>query len=313
MTTATTAPTTPAGSTAGVLARLREQEGRPALVGYLPVGFPTVQQSVDALLTLVDHGVDMIELGIPYTDPVMDGPVIQAAAQGALDAGARVRDVFGVVSAVAARGVPVLVMTYWNPVLRYGVDAFARDLASAGGAGLITPDLIPDEGAAWIAASDAHGLDRVFLVAPSSTPERLALTARASRGFVYAASTMGVTGERTQVGGRAEQLVADTRAAGAENVCVGLGVSSGVQAAQVGRYADGVIVGSAFVRPLLGDAPWADRLAALATVTEDLASGVRSARTGDSGATTPTRAFREEPGEQGSAQARSSLTPGDSP
>ncbi|MFD7025442.1 tryptophan synthase subunit alpha [Promicromonospora sukumoe] len=272
-------------ATADLIARLREQENRPALVGYLPVGYPSVDRSVEALKTLVDHGVDIIELGIPYTDPVLDGPVIQAAAQGALDAGAHVRDVFRVVAELTAYAphVPVLVMTYWNPVLKYGADAFARDLAAAGGAGLITPDLIPDEGADWIAASEAHGLDRVFLVAPSSTPERLRLTADRSRGFVYAASLMGVTGVRSEVGSRAEQLVADTRAAGATNVCVGLGVATGAQATEVGRFADGVIVGSALVRPLLSDGPlpddeWAVRLTNLAEVTEDLAAGVRSAR-----------------------------------
>ncbi|MCP2266768.1 tryptophan synthase subunit alpha [Promicromonospora thailandica] len=282
-----------ASATATLIDRLREQENRPALVGYLPVGYPTVDRSVEALKTLVDHGVDIIELGIPYTDPVLDGPVIQAAAQGALDAGARVHDVFRVVRELTdhAPHVPVLVMTYWNPVLKYGPDAFARDLAAAGGAGLITPDLIPDEGADWLAAAEAHGLDRVFLVAPSSTPERLRLTVRASRGFVYAASLMGVTGERGQVGSRAEQLVTDTRAAGADRVCVGLGVSSGAQAAEVGRFADGVIVGSALVRPLLSDEPltdeqWAARLTDLTEVTEDLAAGVRSARaTAPAGAT----------------------------
>ncbi|WP_036963030.1 tryptophan synthase subunit alpha [Promicromonospora kroppenstedtii] len=270
---------------ADLITRLREQENRAALVGYLPVGYPTVDRSIEALKTLVDHGVDLIELGVPYTDPVLDGPVIQAAAQGALDAGARVRDVFRVVRELSdyAPHVPVLVMTYWNPVLKYGPDAFARDLAAAGGAGLITPDLIPDEGADWIEASEKHGLDRVFLVAPSSTPERLRLTAGQSRGFVYAASLMGVTGVRNEVGSRAEQLVADTRAAGAPNVCVGLGVSTGAQAAEVGRFADGVIVGSALVRPLLSDGPlpddeWAVRLTDLAGVTEDLAAGVRSAR-----------------------------------
>ncbi|MFC8921756.1 tryptophan synthase subunit alpha [Cellulosimicrobium sp. NPDC057127] len=269
--------------TADRLAQLRE-EGRAALVGYLPVGFPTVERSVEAAVALVDSGVDVLELGIPYTDPVMDGPVIQAAAEAALDAGVRVADVFAVVEAVTSRTggrVPVLVMTYWNPVLRHGVDAFARDLAAAGGAGLITPDLIPDEGRAWIEAADRHGLDRVFLVAPSSTPERLRLTTQASRGFVYAASTMGVTGERTQVGPRAEQLVADTRAAGAPYVCVGLGVSTGTQAAEVARFADGVIVGSAFVRPLLADAPWDERLEALRAVAASLAEGVRGARRTD--------------------------------
>lgn len=271
-------------------ARLDElrAEGRAALVGYLPVGFPDVPRSIEAVLAMVDAGVDVVEIGVPYTDPVMDGPVIQRAAEAALAGGARVRDVLRVVEAVAEHTggrVPALVMTYWNPVLRYGVDAFARDLAGAGAAGLITPDLIPDEGADWVAASQEHGLDRVFLVAPSSTPERLAITARASRGFVYAASTMGVTGTRDQVGERAEQLVADTRAAGAERVCVGLGVSSGDQAAEVGRFADGVIVGSALVRPLLADRPWADRLDALRSTVADLADGVRRSRGEGPGAT----------------------------
>jgi tryptophan synthase alpha chain len=267
--------------TAARLAELRSA-GRAALVGYLPVGFPDVARSTEAALAMVDAGVDVVEVGVPYTDPVMDGPVIQRAAEAALAAGTRVRDVLGLVEAVVERSggrVPALVMSYWNPVLRYGVDAFARDLAAAGGAGLITPDLIPDEAGEWFAASDAHGLDRVFLVAPSSTTERLRLTARASRGFVYAASTMGVTGARATVGDRAERLVADTRAAGAENVCVGLGVSTGAQAAEVGRFADGVIVGSALVRTLLDDAPWTARLDALGRLTGELADGVRRART----------------------------------
>ncbi|GAB4085744.1 tryptophan synthase subunit alpha [Myceligenerans cantabricum] len=283
--TTSTARSAVAGVPTGdLLTRLREEENRPALVGYLPVGFPDVERSIEALLTLADNGVDVIELGIPYSDPVMDGIVVQEAAQGALDAGVRVSHVFEAMRRIRehAPHVAVLPMTYWNPVLRYGVDAFARDLAAAGGSGLITPDLIPDEAAAWIEASDRHGgesgLDRVFLVAPTSTPDRLALTARASRGFVYAASLMGVTGVRASVGERAEQLVSRTRAAGAQHVCVGIGVSSGAQAAEIGRWADGVIVGSALVRPLLTDEPWADRLKNLAGVTRDLASGVRSAR-----------------------------------
>lgn len=255
--------------------------GRAALVGYLPVGFPDVARSIEAVTTMVDAGVDVVEIGVPYTDPVMDGPVIQRAAEAALVAGARVRDVLSVVEAVATRSggtVPALVMSYYNPVLRYGVGSFARDLAAAGGAGMITPDLIPDEADEWSAAADAHGLDKVYLVAPSSTPERLRLTARASRGFVYAASTMGVTGARESVGQRAEELVADTRAAGARHVCVGLGVSTGDQAAEVGRFADGVIVGSALVRTLLSDDPWTERLDALGRVTAELAAGVARAR-----------------------------------
>ena len=276
---------TTVSATGEVIARLREQENRAAFVGYLPVGYPTVDRSIEAMKTLVDNGVDVLELGIPYTDPVMDGPVIQSAVQTALDAGVRVRDVFRVVRELKeyAPHVPALVMTYWNPVLKYGPDAFARDLAAAGGAGLITPDLTPDQGPDWIAASDRHGLDRVFLVAQSSTLERLRFTADAARGFVYAVSIMGVTGMRSEVGVHAEELVADTRTAGAVNVCVGVGVSTREQAAEVAGYADGVIVGSALVRPLLSDDPlsddeWAGRLADLAEVADALSAGVRSAR-----------------------------------
>jgi tryptophan synthase alpha chain len=255
---------------------LRDQ-GHAALVGYLPVGFPDVAGSVAAATAMVEAGVDVIELGIAYSDPVMDGPVIQEAVERALSAGVRVRDVFGAVEGIAATGAPVLVMSYYNPILRYGVDRFARDLAAAGGAGIITPDLIPDEAGEWLAAADAHDLEHVFLVAPSSTPERLASTAAASRGFVYAASTMGVTGERTSLGERAADLVAATRAAGADRVCVGLGVSRAEQAAQVAGYADGVIVGSAFVRPLLQAATPAAGLDAVRAVAADLSAGVRGA------------------------------------
>jgi tryptophan synthase alpha chain len=271
--------TVPAGATGRATARSGDAvdaaraQGRAALVGYLPVGFPDVAGSVAGARALVAGGCDIVELGLPYSDPLMDGPLIQQAVDAALKAGTRTRDVLAAVEQVAATGAAVLVMTYWNPVERYGVDRFAADLASAGGAGLITPDLIPDEAGEWLAASDAHDLERVFLVAPSSTDERLRSTAAASRGWVYAASTMGVTGVRSQVGDRAQGLVQRTRAAGASRVCVGLGVSTGDQAATVAAYADGVIVGSAFVRAL-GDGGTAgvERLAA------ELAAGVRRGR-----------------------------------
>jgi tryptophan synthase alpha chain len=251
-------------------------DGRAALVGYLPAGFPDVQGGIDSLLAMVDAGCDVIEVGLPYSDPVMDGPTIQAAAQQALDRGVRTTDVLRTVEAVAATGTPTVVMTYWNPVERYGAERFARDLATAGGAGLITPDLTPDADPLWPAAADAYGLDKVYLVAPSSTDERIAMTVAACRGFVYATAVMGVTGARATTSELAAPLVARTKAATDLPVGVGLGVSNGDQAAEVASYADGVIVGSAFVRALL-DHP-DDRTAglrALAALTEDLARGVR--------------------------------------
>jgi tryptophan synthase alpha chain len=254
-------------------------QGRSALVAYLPVGFPDVATSVAAARAAVEAGADVLELGMPYSDPLMDGPVIQHAVDTALKAGTRTRDLLAAVDQVASAGATALVMTYWNPVDRYGVERFAKDLASAGGAGLITPDLIPDEAQDWLAASDAHGLERIFLVAPSSTPQRLAATAAACRGWVYAASTMGVTGERAKVGGGAEALVARARAAGAERVCVGLGVSTRAQAAEVAGFADGVIVGSAFVRALTDAGSSAAGVDAVRRLAGELSAGVREGRT----------------------------------
>jgi tryptophan synthase alpha chain len=254
-------------------------EGRAALVGYVPAGFPSIEASVETMRAMAEAGCDVIEVGLPYSDPVMDGPVIQAAAQQALDRGLRVRDVLSVVEGVAATGVATLVMTYWNPIERYGVDRWAADLASAGGAGLITPDITPEEAGAWLAASEEHRLDRVFLVAPSSTEERIRYTTDHCSGFVYATAVMGVTGARETTSDLARPLVERTRRATDLPVGVGLGVSNGEQAAEVASYADGVIVGSAFVRAVLesGDS---DRLTTQARstvedLTRDLADGVR--------------------------------------
>lgn len=253
-------------------------EGRAALVGYLPAGFPSYEGAIKALHVMVENGCDVIELGLPYSDPVMDGPTIQAAAQQALDGGVRTRDVLRTVEAVAATGVPTVVMTYWNPVERYGVERFATDLAGAGGAGLITPDITPDFADEWIAAADARDLDKIFLVSPSSTDERIAMTAAASRGFLYATAVMGVTGTRTTTSDLAQPLVSRVKAVTDLPVGVGLGVSNGDQAAEIAAYADGVIVGSAFVRALQDNAgDEAAALRALAALTSDLAAGVRRA------------------------------------
>ena len=260
-------------------------EGRGALAGFLHVGYPTVDLSLRAIAALTgagdSEGVDLVEVGMPYSDPVMDGVTIQRAGTKALERGVRTRDAFAAVEAVASRGTPAVVMTYWNLIERYGADRFARDLASAGGAGAITPDLTPDEAGEWLAVSDAHHLDRIFLVSPSSTDERLLATVAACRGWVYATSLMGVTGQRAQTSSAAPGLVRRVREVDpSAMVGVGLGVSDGSQAREVTGFADLVIVGSALVKTLLDaeDAGRPEDLTRLHALVADLAAGVRGGR-----------------------------------
>lgn len=259
-----------------VLAGARE-ENRAALVGYLPAGFPTVDGGIQACIALLESGCDVVEVGLPHSDPVLDGPVIQTADDIALRGGVRIADVVRTVrDAHAATGKPVLCMTYWNPVDRYGVERFAAELAEAGGAGCILPDLPVEESETWRKAAEQHGLATVFVVAPSSKDERLAKITAAGSGFVYAASLMGVTGTRESVGIEAQELVTRTRATTQLPVCVGLGVSNAEQAREVAEFADGVIVGSAFVKELLAHPDDIEAgLAGVRTLTGQLAEGVR--------------------------------------
>ncbi|QPP09386.1 tryptophan synthase subunit alpha [Streptomyces bathyalis] len=252
-------------------------ENRAALVGYLPAGFPTVDGGIEACVALLESGCDIVEVGLPHSDPVLDGPVIQTADDIALRGGVRIADVVRTVrDAHAATGKPVLCMTYWNPVDRYGVDRFAAELAAAGGAGCILPDLPVEESEGWRKAAEQHGLATVFVVAPSSKDERLAKITAAGSGFVYAASLMGVTGTRESVGREAQQLVERTRATTQLPVCVGLGVSNATQAEEVAAFADGVIVGSAFVKKLLAHPDdLKSGLEDVRALAAELAAGVR--------------------------------------
>ncbi|TXS14220.1 tryptophan synthase subunit alpha [Streptomyces sp. adm13(2018)] len=256
-------------------------EDRAALIAYLPAGFPTVDGGIAAIRAVFDGGADVVEVGLPHSDPVLDGPVIQTADDIALRGGVKIADVMRTVrEAHESTGKPVLVMTYWNPIDRYGVERFTEELAAAGGAGCILPDLPVQESAVWRANAEKHGLATVFVVAPSSRDERLATITAAGSGFVYAASLMGVTGTRESVGEQAADLVRRTRAtteAGRElPVCVGLGVSNAVQAKEVAAFADGVIVGSAFVKRILdADGDEQAGLAAVRELAAELAEGVR--------------------------------------
>lgn len=230
--------------------KANKESGNGSLIGYFPAGYPTLEDSVDAAIAMCKNGVDVLELGVPYSDPVMDGLVIQQATEEALANGFKLSQVFEAVKRISAEvDTPILVMTYWNPVLSYGVERFAKDLKAAGGAGLITPDLIPDEAKEWLSISDELDLDRVFLAAPTSSPARIQNACDLSRGFVYAVSTMGITGARENVDDLAKLVVSGIRSASADqNTAVGIGISTSEQVLDVNSYADGAIVGSAFVK-----------------------------------------------------------------
>lgn len=262
--------------------------GRGALVGFLHVGYPDVAISLEAVKALCGDrdrpGVDLVEVGLPYSDPMMDGVTVQRAGTRALARGVRTKDAFAAVEAVASTGTQAVVMTYWNLVEQYGPDAFARDLAAAGGSGAITPDLTPDEAWDWLAASDAHGLDRIFLLSPSSTDDRIARTLATCRGWVYATAVMGVTGVRSRTSSAAPALVERIRRTDpTAMVGVGLGISNGAQAREVTSYADAAIVGSALVATLLAaeDAGNPADLTGLRTMVGELASGVRRGSAAD--------------------------------
>ena len=263
------------GLLAGALARAK-RENRAALIAGLPAGFPTVDDGIAAIRAILDNGADLVEIGLPHTDPVLDGPVIQTADDIALRGGVRIGDVIRTVrEAHRATGKPVLVMSYWNPVVRYGIERFASELAEAGGAGCILPDLPVQESAPWRRAAADRGLATVFVVAPSTTGERLREITAAGSGFVYAASLMGVTGARESVDEAAGVLARRVRAVTELPVCVGIGISSADQAARVAGFADGVIVESVLVKTLL-DAPGeAAGRAAVGRLTAELAEAVR--------------------------------------
>ena len=250
-------------------------ENRAALIGYMPAGFPTKEECIMTIKAMVAGGVDAIEIGYPYSDPVMDGPIIQAAAELSLANGTNAKDVFDILQATVEMGVPAVVMTYWNPIERYGVKEFAAEIIKRGGSGVITPDLTVEESIGWKEACEISGINRIYVVAPSTTDERLPKVVTQCSGFVYAASLMGVTGTRTSVSGNAKSLVARVKAITATPVSVGLGVSTKEQAAEVAQSADGVIVGSAFIKQLQESSSIGEGLAKVENLAKELSAGVR--------------------------------------
>ena len=259
-----------------VLERNRES-GRGTLVGYYPAGYPSKQDSIDSLIAMAENGCDILEIGVPYSDPVMDGPTIQAAAVTSLANGTGAQEVLAALK-VAAASVPAVVMTYWNPIEKYGAAKFAQAIADNGGSGVITPDLTIEESDEWRAAVKTSSINPIYVVAPSTKPERLVKVTDQCGGFIYAASLMGVTGARSGISSGAGELVARLRKVSDKPISVGLGVSNREQAKEVAAFADGVIVGSAFIKAIQ-DAPDEESgLAAVAHLASELAKGVREAR-----------------------------------
>jgi tryptophan synthase alpha chain len=260
---------------ADTLARAK-QENRAALITYMTAGFPTVSDGIAAIQAMLNSGADVVEVGLPHSDPVLDGPEIQAADDIALRRGVRIADVIRTVrEAYGATGKPVLVMSYWNPINKYGVERFCAELAEAGGAGCILPDLPVQESAFWRENAARHSLATIFVAAPSTTNERLRELAAAGSGFIYASSLMGVTGVRETVSTAASSLVQRIRAATQLPVCVGIGISNAAQAAEVAGFADGVIVASALVKAILGTPEAAAAAATVAELTAELSLATR--------------------------------------
>ena len=253
-------------------------ENRAALIAYIPAGFPSQSGCAKAIQALASAGVDAIEIGFPYSDPVMDGPTIQEAADISLKAGTGAVEVFAALKVASQTGVATVVMTYWNPIEKFGVDNFARAIAENGGSGVITPDLTIEESTQWLAATAAHGINPIYVVAPSTSDSRLAQVTAKTGGFVYAASVMGVTGARSNVTIDAHDLVKRVRSVTTMPVSVGLGVSTREQAKSVAKYADGVIVGSAFIKLLLNAQDEPSGLKAVSDLAKELAAGVREGR-----------------------------------
>ena len=260
-----------------VMAKVR-QENRAALIAYIPAGFPSQAGCAKAIQVLADAGVDAIEIGFPYSDPVMDGPVIQEAADISLKGGTKAVDVFAALKVATDTGVAAVVMTYWNPIAKYGVEKFAQSIADNGGSGVITPDLTIEESDAWIEATKKTGINPIYVVAPSTSNERLQNVTAKTGGFVYAASMMGVTGTKDAVSSTASELVSRVRTVTGLPISVGLGVSTREQAKSLAAYADGVIVGSAFIKLLLDAQSEQEGLDAVSHLAKELALGVREGR-----------------------------------
>jgi tryptophan synthase alpha chain len=252
-------------------------EGRPALIVYITAGDPSPDRTPELVAALERGGADLIELGVPFSDPIADGPVIQRGSDRALKAGTRVSTVLDIAASIRKRSeIPLLLFTYMNPVLRYGLESLARDAATRGIDGCLLTDLSVEEAEPYVGAMRNAGLDTVFLAAPTSTQRRLELVAKYSTGFVYLVSRTGVTGERSTVSDTVTPLVSAMRKVTDLPLAVGFGISTAEQVRTVGSVADGVVVGTAVVRVVEQNASSADLPAKLEALARELSSGLPS-------------------------------------
>jgi tryptophan synthase alpha chain len=226
-----------------------KKEGRKGFVGFVTAGDPSLDRTVEVAVEMDKAGVDVLELGVPFSDPLADGPVIQRASQRALDRGVTLRDVLAAVRRIREKSeIPIVLFSYYNPILRYGLERLVKDARAAGVDGSLVTDLPPDEAAEWIAVARAGDFDTIFLAAPTSPPGRLRAVAEASRGFVYAVSRTGVTGEREALSADASPLVASVKERTTLPVALGFGISKPAQVAAAAKVADAVVVGTTLVR-----------------------------------------------------------------
>ena len=236
------------------IAAIFNRSGHKALITYLTVGYPSIKTTLEIVPMIASSGCDLVELGIPFSDPLADGTTIQKASYQALKQGVTPELCLEVASKLRTKtDVPLVFMTYFNPVLSYGLNAFCRDCAEAGISGLIIPDLPPEEGTGLESASLKHGLDLIYLLAPTSTDERIDIVAARSKGFIYLVSMTGVTGSRDKLPQGLESFVSRVRQRTSLPLCVGFGISNAAQARRVAKVADGVIVGSRLIQLLEED------------------------------------------------------------
>lgn len=252
---------------------------RKALITYIMAGDPSLKVTEDLIQAMEEGGADIIELGIPFSDPLADGPVIQRASERALASGTNLKKVLAMVGSVRKRSqIPIVIMTYYNILFKYGELAFLQDAEKCGIDGVIIPDLPPEEGKYISCAAPRHNINVIFLLSPTSSERRISLIAKKSRGFIYYVSLTGVTGMRKELSGSIEPMIKKIKAVTNKPIAVGFGISNAGQAAEVSSHADGVVIGSAIVKLIEEGASSSETVMAVRKLVSELNTGMNHDR-----------------------------------